>query len=377
MFKRYVKKILVVLFTLVLLGVQVNVVSNATNLSDVQQQMQENESKQTEVQNQISDFQDKQADLETYLNDLNKQLNSLNSEISKAEAQIANTEEEIAKNTKTLEETEALEDQQYQAMKKRIQFIYELQDNNYLDIVLQAGNFSDLINKVSYVKTIVEYDRDMLSEYNSTKLKIEQIKNQLDTDQQKQLTLKQELNDKKASLNSLMADSATGIEKYKDQIEAAEAEQKAYEKEMDVLKAKSMTLAADAPNVQTEIIQNTYVPQGDDERLLATLIYFEAGSTSYDGMRAVGSVVLNRVNSKQFSQNTIYDVIYAPGQFTPVSNQDVFTARYLLGVPDSCTQAAKDILNNGPTGGWLFFLTAGSTDRQGDVIGGNVFFYNW
>lgn len=376
MFKRYVKKILVVLFTLVLLGVQVNVVSNATNLSDVQQQMQENESKQTEVQNQISDFQDKQAGLETYLNDLNKQLNSLNSEISKAEAQIANTEEEIAKNTKTLEETEALEDQQYQAMKKRIQFIYELQDNNYLDIVLQAGNFSDLINKVSYVKTIVEYDRDMLSEYNSTKLKIEQIKNQLDTDQQKQLALKQELDDKKASLNSLMANSATDIENYKDQIAAAETKQLAYEKEMDALKIKSMTLSANAPNEQTEVIENTYVPQGDDVKLLATIIYCEAGSSNYQGMLAVGAVVLNRVNSSRFSQNTVYDVIYAPGQFSPVSSGR-FAMYYALGVPASCTQAAQEVLNGNIIGGWLFFLTAGSTDRQGDVIGGNVFFYNW
>ncbi|MBA2133000.1 cell wall hydrolase [Hydrogenispora sp. UU3] len=58
-------------------------------------------------------------------------------------------------------------------------------------------------------------------------------------------------------------------------------------------------------------------PRGVDEDLylLAKLIRAEAEGEPYEGQVAVGAVVLNRVKSPQFP-NTIYDVIYQPGQFS-------------------------------------------------------------
>ena len=52
--------------------------------------------------------------------------------------------------------------------------------------------------------------------------------------------------------------------------------------------------------------------------LLACIIEWEAGWEPYEGKLAVANVVLNRVRSSRFKQNTITDVIYAPGQFTGV-----------------------------------------------------------
>ncbi|CAM3680117.1 cell wall hydrolase [Marinicrinis lubricantis] len=50
--------------------------------------------------------------------------------------------------------------------------------------------------------------------------------------------------------------------------------------------------------------------------LLAKLIYAEAGHESYNGQLAVGNVILNRVEDPRFP-DTIPQVIYARGQFTP------------------------------------------------------------
>ena len=52
--------------------------------------------------------------------------------------------------------------------------------------------------------------------------------------------------------------------------------------------------------------------------LLACIIEWEAGWEPYEGKLAVANVVLNRVRSSRFQQNTITDVIYAPGQFAGV-----------------------------------------------------------
>ncbi|MBD2845025.1 cell wall hydrolase [Paenibacillus sp. IB182496] len=56
-----------------------------------------------------------------------------------------------------------------------------------------------------------------------------------------------------------------------------------------------------------------------DEALLARIIQVEAGYESYQSQLAVGSVIMNRVNSSRFP-NTIKDVIYQRGQFPPAHN---------------------------------------------------------
>lgn len=133
--------------------------------------------------------------------------------------------------------------------------------------------------------------------------------------------------------------------------------------------------AAQQTEKTIEKIENTYVEAGNDLKLLATIIYCEAANQPYEGKLAVGSVILNRVNSTRFSQNTIYDVIFAPGQFAPVASGR-FAIRYAAGVNEECYSAAREVLGGNITGGWLFFLLDRGT-RTGDVIGDHVFFYYW
>lgn len=55
----------------------------------------------------------------------------------------------------------------------------------------------------------------------------------------------------------------------------------------------------------------------DQLRLMSAIIFCEAGAESYNGKVAVGIVVMNRVNSDLFP-NSISEVIYQKGQFSPV-----------------------------------------------------------
>lgn len=57
----------------------------------------------------------------------------------------------------------------------------------------------------------------------------------------------------------------------------------------------------------------------DEIELLAKIIHAEARGESYKGKVAVGAVILNRVYHPSFP-NTIKEVIYQSGQFTPVEN---------------------------------------------------------
>lgn len=108
----------------------------------------------------------------------------------------------------------------------------------------------------------------------------------------------------------------------------------------------------------------------DDTSLLAALIYCEAGNQSYDGMVAVGAVVMNRVYSSSFP-NTISDVIYQSGQFTPASSGALSSA-LANGVPSTCYDAAAAALGGeNPVGNALYFNTGSG---QGTKIGDHQFY---
>ncbi len=141
-------------------------------------------------------------------------------------------------------------------------------------------------------------------------------------------------------------------------IEAREAEEAKRKAEEEAKKAKLM--------------QNTgAVAAGADEaRLLAALIYCEAGNQAYEGKVAVGAVVMNRVKSGAYA-NTISGVIYASGQFTPALNGSVNRV-YNGNIPDSCIQAAQAALSGETNVGTAtHFRRAGGHD--GLVIGAHVF----
>ncbi len=109
---------------------------------------------------------------------------------------------------------------------------------------------------------------------------------------------------------------------------------------------------------------------GDDTRLLAALIYCEAGIETYNGKLAVGAVVMNRVRSAAYP-NTISGVIFASGQFTPAMNGKV--ARVYGGdIPESCWEAARAAINGETNvGGATHFRRAGN--HEGLLIDRQVF----
>ena len=101
---------------------------------------------------------------------------------------------------------------------------------------------------------------------------------------------------------------------------------------------------------------------GDDTRLLAALIYCEAGNETYNGQLAVGAVVMNRVRSGAYP-NTISGVIFASGQFTPALNGKVARVYTSGNIPDSCYQAATASINGETNvGGATHFRRAGNHD---------------
>lgn len=105
--------------------------------------------------------------------------------------------------------------------------------------------------------------------------------------------------------------------------------------------------------------------------ILAALVQCEAGGESYEGQLAVASVVMNRVRCGAYP-NTITDVIYASGQFSPANSTKMSNLALSGNIKASCLQAAQEAINgNCNIGDALRFRRAGNKD--GIIIGNHVF----
>ena len=131
--------------------------------------------------------------------------------------------------------------------------------------------------------------------------------------------------------------------------------------------AKKAAQVTEVTTVQNAAVEATV----DDVTLLAAIIQCEAGNEVYEGQLAVGAVVMNRVRCGAYP-NTITDVIYASGQFSPANSTKMSNLALSGNVKASCLQAAQEAINgNCNIGDALHFRRAGNKD--GIIIGNHVF----
>lgn len=158
-------------------------------------------------------------------------------------------------------------------------------------------------------------------------------------------------------------DSAISIEEEKKRQaeEAAAAAKKAAEEAA----AKAAAAAKEKYASVSTTARSSYSASADEIHLLAAIVYWESGWEPANGQLAVANVVLNRVLSSRFSQNTIASVIYAPGQFSGVAENGAPSARFqaVLNMSDEqlnqrgCYDAAVTALSGqNNIGDLLFFI---------------------
>ena len=154
---------------------------------------------------------------------------------------------------------------------------------------------------------------------------------------------------------------------------AAEAQAKAAEEAARIAAEAQAKAAEEAARIAAEAqAAQTAAISAEELKLLANIIYCEAGSESYVGKVAVGNVIMNRVKSAS-QPNTITEVVYAKGQFSPVRNGSLQRALSSDKADASCYQAAIEALaGSQPVGEKLFFRR--NNGRSGQVIGHHVFY---
>ncbi|MCQ2508230.1 MAG: peptidoglycan DD-metalloendopeptidase family protein [Dorea sp.] len=142
--------------------------------------------------------------LENKLNDLADQMEKIEKRIDKKEDQIREKEEELV-------QAQITERKQYSSMKKRIRYMYENGNAQLMEIVFSSESMSDFLNNVEYVKSLSQYDRNMLNEYAETVQTVKEEKKVLKAEYKKLQDMQDELLAKEEEVQQLYAEKKDEI----------------------------------------------------------------------------------------------------------------------------------------------------------------------
>jgi cell wall-associated NlpC family hydrolase len=202
-------------------------------LTKAEKEKQEAQKNMEEAKQKAKDAEGKKSAAQSQVTKLTSNLTELLSDIKVLENDMANKEAEIKQAELDYQEAKKEEEKQYSAMKKRIQYMYEKGDTEYLDIFLKVKNMSDLLNKAEYVEGIYNYDRKMLETFQETKQKVADYKDDLEEDKAEMEGMKLEYKDQQKQLETLISKKKTEVSNFDSQLAQAKQEAAAYAKTIE------------------------------------------------------------------------------------------------------------------------------------------------
>jgi len=215
------------------------------------QQISESEQAKKNIQNSISDAKKIKAELESlktsvsaYITKLDGEIMDIEAKIEELNGQIEKKEAEIVVITDELNEAIAVENAQYEAMKKRIKFMYEQGDTFYLEIIVNATSFGDFLAKADYVEALSSYSQQKLDEYKQIREYTDLCKQLLESEKATLDETKAAREQEEATLKELYAEKEIELANYTSQIKVKENQIIEYQEDLEEQTAAIAALEA-------------------------------------------------------------------------------------------------------------------------------------
>ncbi|MDD2414092.1 MAG: peptidoglycan DD-metalloendopeptidase family protein [Eubacteriaceae bacterium] len=192
-----VKKISAVLLSILCICSCMSVVfaEDNSSLNAAVQQLKDIQSKMSSTQDSIKDIQTQMKSTEDQISQINTLVDTLNQQISDLDTKMAGTQAEI-------DEAQARQDEQEKALEERIRVMYMYGSDGYMEILFSSKNFTELLSRISNVKSIMSADRDAVSQLEATKNEIASKNSDLNAEKTQAEQAKKTQEDAKTSLET-------------------------------------------------------------------------------------------------------------------------------------------------------------------------------
>ena len=225
------KRILWIAMSLVMIFTNVVNVS-ASPISDAKNKKKDAEKKHNAINEDIEDIEDQKEDLEQEAEEYEQQLVDLLVTIQIINHDIENKEDEIETAKAEYEVALAKQEKQQWAMNKRIKYMYEKGDMNYMQILLESKKFSDAVNKSTYSEKLYAYDRYQLYLYEQTKEEVIEKQKALDEDMAELEEIKLDAVSQEEELQLLVDEYSENIENFEEQLSGAKEKASQYKEQI-------------------------------------------------------------------------------------------------------------------------------------------------
>lgn len=243
----------------IIMAVGMSVQAAGTSLKDAEKEKAALEQELAEAKKTIENLKESKGDIQENLTKLNGQLMDISSRITTLENQLAEKNNQIADTQKQLEDARLQKDEQYEAMKVRIQFMYENASDSYLEALLDAKDVSEFLNSAEYITQIQRYDRQKLEEFQQTIEYIAGVEKQLEQDYADLQTMKASVEQEKQSVASLMRQREAELANVADNITDAQSEAEYYAAEIQAQEELIAEIKrAEAEKAAAGVVNNPY-----------------------------------------------------------------------------------------------------------------------
>lgn len=240
-------------FTAVMLAVSLGIVcyqpALASVMDDAQKKKNEAQENLDEVNRQIQGIQNAQNGLQAEMNNYDNQMMALLTDMEILKGDMEIQEQKIVQADADLEAARTREAQQYENMKRRIQFMYENSNQTIWTAIAGADSITDLLNRVEYVSDVYEYDRKMLIDYQDMVQQVEELTVQLNNEMAEMEELNLNFEEQQTALEQIIAAKRTEMADFDSQLVNAQALAGQYAK---TIRRQNQIIAAEQARIEAE-----------------------------------------------------------------------------------------------------------------------------
>ena len=203
----------------------------------------------------IANIKDSQSDVKDSITAAAAKMKTLLSKQAQLKSDIKDKQNEVEQANKKLEEAKEEEQNQYDAMKLRIQYLYENStDNSIWSAILESNGLSDMLNRIEYATDLYKSDRELMTSYQNAVKKVEDWTMQLADEMDSLLALQDKYQTQQGELKTLMAKLEQQKDAYAQQL--AEAQKQAQDYKKTISKQEAIIRAQEAAAARANA--NTY-----------------------------------------------------------------------------------------------------------------------
>ena len=195
-------------FLTVTLAIMMCVTPAASVYADRESDLREDQAWNTQQMNnmyaRMDELYSQKQQLATEINSLDTDLVNVMVSIQTLNNDIETKKTDIKKIKSDLKKAKKQKEKQYKAMKKRIQYLYENGGTGaaWFQMMMNADDLSDMLNKAEYTQQMYEYDRENLEKYSNTVREVKKLKEQYQQEKADLEGMKQEQEAEQANLQA-------------------------------------------------------------------------------------------------------------------------------------------------------------------------------